>query len=105
MNQWKSAHAVATDRRTLTEALEGADVFFGLSAKGAVTRDMVRGMGPQPIIFAMANPDPEITPEDVQAVRDDATIATGRARPETRRVGKACSSTGRSRWSPDTSKT
>src|SRR3546814_10151 len=79
MNQWKSAHAVATDRRTLTEALEGADVFFGLSAKGAVTRDMVRGMGPQPIIFAMANPDPEVTPEDVQAVRDDAIIATGRS--------------------------
>src|SRR3546814_8175735 len=79
MNQWKSAHAAVTDRRTLAEALEGADVFFGLSAKGAVTQDMVRGMGPQPIIFAMANPDPEITPEDVQAVRDDAIIATGRS--------------------------
>jgi len=79
MNQWKSAHAVITDRRTLTEALEGADVFFGLSAKGAVNQDMVRSMGPQPIIFAMANPDPEITPEEVKAVRDDAIIATGRS--------------------------
>ncbi len=79
MNQWKSAHAVVTDRRTLAEALEGADVFFGLSAKGAVTQDMVRSMGPQPIIFAMANPDPEITPEEVKEVRDDAIIATGRS--------------------------
>jgi len=79
MNQWKSAHAVVTDRRTLAEALEGADVFFGLSAKGAVTQDMVRAMGPQPIIFAMANPDPEITPEEVKEVRDDAIIATGRS--------------------------
>ncbi|GHD39886.1 malic enzyme [Thalassobaculum fulvum] len=79
MNQWKSAHAVVTDRRTLAEALDGADVFFGLSAKGAVTQDMVRSMGPQPIIFAMANPDPEITPEEVKAVREDAIIATGRS--------------------------
>ncbi|MEQ8398963.1 NADP-dependent malic enzyme [Thalassobaculum sp.] len=79
MNQWKSAHAAVTDRRTLAEALEGADVFFGLSAKGAVTTDMVKSMGPQPIIFAMANPDPEITPEDVMSVRDDAIIATGRS--------------------------
>ncbi len=79
MNQWKSAHAVITDRRTLAEALDGADVFFGLSAKGAVTQDMVRSMGPQPIIFAMANPDPEITPEEVKEVRDDAIIATGRS--------------------------
>src|SRR3546814_13038433 len=70
MNQWKSAHAVATDRRTLTEALEGADAFFGLSAKGAVTRDMVRGVGPQPTIFALHNTDSEIHPEHVQAVRD-----------------------------------
>lgn len=79
MNQWKSAHAIITDNRTLAEALVGADVFFGLSAKGAVTPEMVQAMGPQPIIFAMANPDPEITPEDVMSVRDDAIIATGRS--------------------------
>ena len=79
MNQWKSAHAAVTDRRTLAEALDGADVFFGLSAKGAVDQAMVRSMGPQPIIFAMANPDPEITPEEVKEVRDDAIIATGRS--------------------------
>jgi len=79
MNQWKSAHAVPTDRRTLAEALDGADVFFGLSAKGAVSREMVRSMAPNPIIFAMANPDPEITPEDVAAVRGDAIMATGRS--------------------------
>jgi malate dehydrogenase (oxaloacetate-decarboxylating)(NADP+) len=79
MNQWKSAHAAVTDRRTLAEALEGADVFFGLSAKGALTADMVRSMAPNPIIFAMANPDPEITPDEAHAVRDDAIIATGRS--------------------------
>src|SRR5690606_3413366 len=79
MNQWKSAHAVKTDRRTLVEALEGADVFFGLSAKGALTEEMVRAMAPRPIIFAMANPDPEITPEDVARIRDDAIVATGRS--------------------------
>jgi malate dehydrogenase (oxaloacetate-decarboxylating)(NADP+) len=79
MNQWKSAHAVITDARTLEEAMKGADVFFGLSAKGAVTPAMVASMAPQPIIFAMANPDPEITPEEVKAVRDDAIIATGRS--------------------------
>ena len=79
MNQWKSAHAVRTEARTLAEALEGADVFLGLSAKGAVTQDMVRSMGPKPLIFALANPDPEITPEDVRAVRSDAIIATGRS--------------------------
>src|SRR5271163_4336521 len=79
MNQWKSAHAVETPARTLAEAIEGADVFFGLSAKGAVTQDMVRSMADQPIIFAMANPNPEITPEDVRAVRADAIIATGRS--------------------------
>ena len=78
MNQWKSAHAVETEARTLAEALEGADVFFGLSAKGAVTQDMVRAMADRPIIFAMANPDPEITPEEARAVRSDAIIATGR---------------------------
>ncbi len=79
MNQWKSAHAVRTKARSLKEAMEGADVFFGLSAKGAVTKDMVRSMAAQPIIFAMANPDPEITPEEVRSVRADAIIATGRS--------------------------
>ena len=79
MNQWKSAYAVKTKARTLAEALEGADAFFGLSVKGAVTRDMVKSMAGKPIIFAMANPDPEITPEDVHAVRDDAIVATGRS--------------------------
>ena len=79
MNQWKSAHAVDTDARTLADAMKGADVFFGLSAKGAVTQDMVRAMAASPIIFAMANPDPEITPEEARAVRSDAIIATGRS--------------------------
>ena len=79
MNQWKSAHAVDTPHRTLAQAMVGADVFLGLSAKGAVTAEMVRSMAPQPIIFAMANPDPEITPEEVKAVRGDAIVATGRS--------------------------
>ena len=79
VNQWQSAHAVETTRRTLTEALVDADVFIGLSAAGAVTQDMVRGMGPKPIIFAMANPDPEITPPEARAARPDAIIATGRS--------------------------
>ncbi len=79
MNQWKSAHAVDTPARTLAEALEGADVFFGLSIAGALTREMVARMAEKPIIFAMANPDPEITPEEVAAVRDDAIMATGRS--------------------------
>jgi malate dehydrogenase (oxaloacetate-decarboxylating)(NADP+) len=79
MNQWKSAHAVDTDRRTLDEAMAGADIFFGLSAKGALTAEMVRSMAPNPIIFAMANPDPEITPEDAMKVREDVIIATGRS--------------------------
>jgi malate dehydrogenase (oxaloacetate-decarboxylating)(NADP+) len=79
MNQWKSAHAVATDKRTLADAMVGADIFFGLSAKGALTPDMVKTMGANPIIFAMANPDPEITPEDAHAVRPDAIVATGRS--------------------------
>ncbi|WP_018013179.1 NADP-dependent malic enzyme [Sinorhizobium medicae] len=79
MNQWKSAHAVETDRRTLAEALDGADVFFGLSAKGALSADMVRSMGERAIIFAMANPDPEITPEEVADIRNDAIVATGRS--------------------------
>ena len=79
MNQWKSAHAVQTKARTLGEAIDGADVFFGLSVKGALTQDMVRAMARQPIIFAMANPDPEITPEEARAVSPDAIIATGRS--------------------------
>jgi malate dehydrogenase (oxaloacetate-decarboxylating)(NADP+) len=79
MNQWKSAHAVETDARTLSEALVGADVFIGLSVKGALTQDMIKEMAPKPIIFAMANPDPEITPEEVYAVRSDAIVATGRS--------------------------
>jgi malate dehydrogenase (oxaloacetate-decarboxylating)(NADP+) len=79
MNQWKSAHAAKTDARTLEEAMEGADAFFGLSVKGAVTPEMVRRMARDPIIFAMANPDPEITPEEAYSVRDDVIIATGRS--------------------------
>ncbi|MGP1253969.1 MAG: NADP-dependent malic enzyme [Kiloniellales bacterium] len=79
MNQWKSAHAVETQARSLADALEGADIFFGLSVKGAVTQEMVEKMGEQPILFAMANPDPEITPEEVKAVRPDAIMATGRS--------------------------
>ncbi len=79
MNQWKSAYAAETDARTLEDALDGADVFFGLSVAGAVTPDMVRNMADNPIIFAMANPDPEITPEEVAEIRDDAIMATGRS--------------------------
>lgn len=79
MNQWKSAHAVKTDRRTLKEAMEGADVVLGLSQKGAFSADMIRSMAANPIIFAMANPDPEITPEEVAEIRDDAIMATGRS--------------------------
>jgi malate dehydrogenase (oxaloacetate-decarboxylating)(NADP+) len=79
MNQWKSAHAARTDARTLDEAMRGADVFLGVSAKGAVTAEMVAGMAPNPVIFAMANPDPEITPEEAHAVREDAIVATGRS--------------------------
>ncbi|GGL55322.1 NADP-dependent malic enzyme [Wenxinia marina] len=79
MNQWKSAHAAATDLRTLEEAMKGADVFLGVSAKGAVTPEMVASMADNPVIFAMANPDPEITPEDAHAVRVDAIVATGRS--------------------------
>ena len=79
MNQWKSAHAVRTKARTLAEAMKGADVFLGLSVKGAVTKEMVQSMAAKPIIFAMANPDPEITPADVHAARGDAIVATGRS--------------------------
>jgi malate dehydrogenase (oxaloacetate-decarboxylating)(NADP+) len=79
MNQWKSAHAVETNARTLSQAMEGADCFMGLSVKGAVTPEMVRSMAAHPIIFAMANPDPEITPDEARAVRPDCIIATGRS--------------------------
>ena len=79
MNQWKSAHAADTKARSLADAMNGADVFLGLSVKGAVTDDMVKTMADKPIIFAMANPDPEITPEEVAAIRDDAIMATGRS--------------------------
>ncbi|MFL4985553.1 MAG: NADP-dependent malic enzyme [Xanthobacteraceae bacterium] len=79
MNQWKSTYAIKTEARTLADALEGADVFFGLSVKGAMTQDMVKAMAAKPIIFAMANPDPEITVEEVAAVSSDAIMATGRS--------------------------
>jgi malate dehydrogenase (oxaloacetate-decarboxylating)(NADP+) len=79
MNQWKSAHAVDTKARSLADAMEGADVFFGLSVAGALTPEMVKSMARNPIIFAMANPDPEIAPEDVAKVRSDAIMATGRS--------------------------
>tara|TARA_R110002124_G_scaffold100168_5_gene246812 strand:- start:65122 stop:67383 length:2262 start_codon:yes stop_codon:yes gene_type:complete len=79
MNQWKSAHAVNTDLRTLDEAMRGADVFLGVSVKGAVTPAMVESMAKDPVIFAMANPDPEITPEEAHEVRNDAIVATGRS--------------------------
>ncbi|MET0539079.1 MAG: NADP-dependent malic enzyme [Xanthobacteraceae bacterium] len=79
MNQWKSAHAVKTSARSLAEAMAGADAFFGVSVKGAVTQSMVKSMAEKPIIFAMANPDPEISVEEVAEVRSDAIIATGRS--------------------------
>ncbi len=79
MNQWKSAHAAETTDRTLEDAMRGADVFYGLAGKGAITKEHVATMAPNPIIFAMANPDPEITPEEVLEVRQDAIIATGRS--------------------------
>jgi malate dehydrogenase (oxaloacetate-decarboxylating)(NADP+) len=79
VDQWKSAHAIDTDARTLEQALAGADVFLGLSAAGALKPQWVEKMAKQPIIFAMANPDPEITPDDAKAVRPDAIVATGRS--------------------------
>lgn len=79
MNQWKSAHAAETDARTLEDAMVDCDVFFGLSVAGAVTKKMVASMADNPVIFAMANPDPEITPEDIAEVRSDAIVATGRS--------------------------
>src|SRR3546814_4273231 len=77
MDQWKSAHAVPTEARNLTEALKGADVFLGLSAAGALKPEMVKEMALAPILFAMANPDPEISPPDARAARHDAIIAPG----------------------------
>ena len=79
LNQWKSAHAIETKNRTLDDAIKNADVFLGLSAKGALSKNMVKKMAKNPIIFACANPDPEITPEEVEEVRNDAIIATGRS--------------------------
>jgi malate dehydrogenase (oxaloacetate-decarboxylating)(NADP+) len=79
LNQWKSAHAIETKNRTLEDAIKDADVFLGLSAKGVLTKNMVKSMAKNPIIFACANPDPEITPEEINEVRDDAIIATGRS--------------------------
>ena len=79
MNEWKEAYAAATDARSLADAMEGADVFLGLSVKGLVTKEMVRSMAPNPIIFALANPVPEICPDDALAVRDDVIMATGRS--------------------------
>ena len=79
LNQWKSAHAIETNARTLDDAIKDADVFLGLSAKGALSKDMVKKMAKNPIIFACANPDPEITPEEIEEVRTDAIIATGRS--------------------------
>ena len=79
IDQWKSRYAVKTKHRTLKDAIKGADVFLGLSAKGVLKKDMVKSMAKNPIIFACANPDPEITPEEVEEVRNDAIIATGRS--------------------------
>lgn len=79
MNTWKDAHAIETNLRTLEEAMQGADIFIGLSVKDAVTKEMVKKMADRPIIFALANPDPEITPAEVKSVRSDAIVATGRS--------------------------
>jgi len=79
LNQWKSAHAIETKKRTLDEAIDGADVFLGLSSKSILSKNMVKKMAKNPIIFACANPDPEITPEEVEEVRKDAIVATGRS--------------------------
>jgi len=79
LDQWKSAHAIDTKLRTLKDAIKGADVFLGLSTKNVLSKDMVKTMSKNPIVFALANPDPEINPEDVYEVRDDAIVATGRS--------------------------
>lgn len=79
MNHWKEEHAVETNARTLADAVRDADVFVGVSVKGALSGEMVKTMARDPIIFAMANPDPEITPEEAREARSDAIIATGRS--------------------------
>ena len=79
IDQWKSRFAINTDLRTLSDAIKGADVFLGLSSKGVLKKEMVKSMSKNPIIFACANPDPEITPEEINEVRNDAIIATGRS--------------------------
>ena len=79
LNQWKIAHAVDTKKRTLAEVIKDADVFLGLSSKSILSKQMVKSMAKNPIIFACANPDPEITPEEVEEVRKDAIVATGRS--------------------------
>ena len=79
MDEWKGVFAQGTQPRTLTEVLKGADVVVGLSAKGVLTKEMIAGLAPNPIVFALANPVPEITPEEVLSVRKDAIIATGRS--------------------------
>ena len=79
LDQWKSRYAVKTKLRTLADAVKGADVFLGLSAKGVLKKEMVKSMAKKPIIFACANPDPEITPEEINEVRNDAIVATGRS--------------------------
>ena len=79
INEWKSIYAIETKNRTLDDAIKDADVFLGLSSKGILTKNMVKKMSKNPIIFACANPDPEILPEDVEKVRSDAIIATGRS--------------------------
>ena len=79
IDQWKSRFAINTDLRTLSDAIKGADVFLGLSSKGVLKKEMVKSMSKNPIIFACANPDPEITPEEINEVRNDAIVATGRS--------------------------
>jgi malate dehydrogenase (oxaloacetate-decarboxylating)(NADP+) len=79
LDQWRSAHAVETDKKTLADAMDGADVVIGLSVAGAISQNMIKSMAKNPIIFVMANPNPEISPEDIRAVRNDAIIATGRS--------------------------
>ncbi len=91
MNQWKSAHAVKTDRRTLADALDGADVFLGLASANSLPVELLARMAPRPIIFAMANPDPEISPPLAKAARPDAIIATGRSDYPTRSTTSSAS--------------
>ena len=79
LNEWKNKFAIKTNDRSLNDAIKNADVFLGLSQAGVLKKDMVKCMAKNPIIFACANPDPEITPEEIEEVRDDAIIATGRS--------------------------